>query len=157
MTARPPAGVPMFFNTILGRRAARDLEAATLDHARRTLARVGLAHLAAQQANALPYARQRLLEIARAIAREPKLMLLDEPAAGMNMTEARELMALVRSIRDDGITILLVEHNMRLVMDISERITVLDFGRKIAEGTPHEVRNDPDVIRAYLGTGRKRA
>jgi len=84
-------------------------------------------------------------------------MLLDEPAAGMNMTEARELMALVRSIRDDGITILLVEHNMRLVMDISERITVLDFGRKIAEGTADEVRNDPDVIRAYLGTGRKRA
>jgi branched-chain amino acid transport system ATP-binding protein len=157
MTARPPAGPAMFFNTILGMRAARDLEAATLDHARRALRRVGLEHLAAQQANALAYARQRLLEIARALAREPKLMLLDEPAAGMNMTEARELMALVRSIRDDGITILLVEHNMRLVMDISERITVLDFGKKIAEGTPHEVRNDPDVIRAYLGTGRKRA
>ena len=156
-TARPPPGPGMFFKTVLGLRAARDLEAATLSHARRALDRVGLAHLAAQQANALPYARQRLLEIARALAREPKLMLLDEPAAGMNMTEARELMALVRGIRDDGITILLVEHNMRLVMDISERITVLDFGKKIAEGTPDEVRANSDVIRAYLGTGRKRA
>jgi branched-chain amino acid transport system ATP-binding protein len=157
MTARPLAGPAMFFSTVLGLRAARDLEAATVEHARRALKRVGLEQLADTKANALPYARQRLLEIARALAREPKLMLLDEPAAGMNMTEARELMTLVRSIRDDGITILLVEHNMRLVMDISERITVLDFGKKIAEGTPDEVRSNPDVIRAYLGTGRKRA
>jgi branched-chain amino acid transport system ATP-binding protein len=157
MTARPLAGPAMFFSTVLGLRAARDLEAATVKHARRALKRVGLERLADTKANALPYARQRLLEIARALAREPKLMLLDEPAAGMNMTEARELMTLVRSIRDDGITILLVEHNMRLVMDISERITVLDFGKKIAEGTPDEVRSNPDVIRAYLGTGRKRA
>jgi ABC-type branched-subunit amino acid transport system ATPase component len=157
MTARPPAGPAMFISTILATRQARGVEAATLDHARRALKRLGLEHLEGQKANALPYARQRLLEIARALAREPKLMLLDEPAAGMNMTEARELMMLVRSIRDDGITIVLVEHNMRLVMDISERITVLDFGKKIAEGTPSEVRTDPDVIRAYLGTGRKRA
>jgi branched-chain amino acid transport system ATP-binding protein len=157
MTARPPAGASMFLSTVLGLRAARDLETATVEHARRALKRVGLEYLAEHKANALPYARQRLLEIARALAREPKLMLLDEPAAGMNMTEARELMTLVRSIRDDGITIVLVEHNMRLVMDISERITVLDFGKKIAEGTPDEVRSNPDVIRAYLGTGRKRA
>ena len=157
MTARPPAGPSMFISTILATRNARCVEAATHEHARRALRRLGLEHLAGQKANALPYARQRLLEIARALAREPKLMLLDEPAAGMNMTEARELMTLVRSIRDDGITIVLVEHNMRLVMDISERITVLDFGKKIAEGTPNEVRADPDVIRAYLGTGRKRA
>jgi branched-chain amino acid transport system ATP-binding protein len=147
----------MFFNTVLGLRAARELESATAGHARRALKRVGLEQFTQHKANALPYARQRLLEIARALAREPKLMLLDEPAAGMNMTEARELMALVRSIRDDGITIVLVEHNMRLVMDISERITVLDFGKKIAEGTPDDVRSNPDVIRAYLGTGRKRA
>jgi ABC-type branched-subunit amino acid transport system ATPase component len=157
MTARPAPGARMFGSVVLGLRSARAYEAATHEHARRALARVGLDHLADRQANTLPYARQRLLEIARALAREPKLMLLDEPAAGMNMTEARELMALVRSIRDDGITILLVEHNMRLVMDISERITVLDFGRKVAEGTADEVRNNPDVIRAYLGTGRKRA
>jgi ABC-type branched-subunit amino acid transport system ATPase component len=157
MTARPPPGPRMFANVVLGTRAARTHEAAVHEHALRALARVGLDQLADRPASTLPYARQRLLEIARALAREPKLMLLDEPAAGMNMTEARELMRLVRSIRDDGITVLLVEHNMRLVMDISERITVLDFGRKVGEGTPEEVRNDPQVIRAYLGTGRKRA
>jgi len=100
---------------------------------------------------------QRRLEIARALASAPRLLLLDEPAAGMNPAEVAELGQLIRRIRSTGITILLVEHNMRLVMDISERITVLDFGRKIAEGTADEVRNDPDVIRAYLGTGRKRA
>lgn len=91
------------------------------------------------------------------MAREPKLILLDEPAAGMNMTEAMELLALVRRIRDAGITIILVEHNMRLVMGIAERVTVLNFGRMIVQGTPDKIRNDTEVIRAYLGRARHRA
>jgi branched-chain amino acid transport system ATP-binding protein len=154
MTARPIGG-RMFLPVVFATKAARDAEAAARDKALTALRTVGLESLASEPAASLPYARQRLLEIARALAREPKLMLLDEPAAGMNMTEAMELMALVRRIRDTGVTILLVEHNMRLVMGISERITVLDFGKRIAEGTAAEVRDDPEVIRAYLG--RKRA
>src|SRR5690606_2163274 len=101
----------------------------------------------------LPYGAQRRLELARALAAEPKLILLDEPAAGMNAQETAELLELIRKLKERGITVILIEHDMKLVMGISERIVVLDHGRKIAEGTPEEVRRNEAVITAYLGAG----
>lgn len=116
----------------------------------------GLAHLAAERAGSLPYGAQRRLEIARALATSPRLLLLDEPAAGMNPAEVDELSELIKYVRERfRVTILLIEHQMKMVMGICERLTVLDFGRIIAEGTPEEVRNDERVLEAYLGRGVK--
>ncbi len=126
-------------------------EAAIEAEATRLLGEVGLLAHAHERAGDLPFGKQRLLEIARALATEPKLLLLDEPAAGLNSAEAAELGSFIRRIRDGGITVLLVEHHMELIMDISDAIFVLNFGQSLAQGTPAEIKNDPAVIAAYLG------
>ncbi|MED4583954.1 ABC transporter ATP-binding protein [Brevibacillus choshinensis] len=122
------------------------------ERAKTWLEKVGLSSLTASQAGSLPYGKLRLMEIARAMVAEPRLLLLDEPAAGLNHTETAEMSRMFQEIRQNGTAILLVEHDMDMIMTIADRIVVLDQGSKIAEGTPREIQENPRVIAAYLGT-----
>jgi branched-chain amino acid transport system ATP-binding protein len=132
-------------------RRHRQEEAEGFEKAMELLRFMGIHSRAGDAARNLPYGYQRRLEIARALATGPKLLCLDEPAAGFNPAEKAELLDLIRKIRDQGYTVLLIEHDMRLVMGVTDRIVVLEFGRKIAEGSPAEIRDNPAVIAAYLG------
>jgi ABC-type branched-subunit amino acid transport system ATPase component len=147
-TAQAPVGA---FSALLGLPAARRSEAEARQRAHARLDFVGLTRRAHDPAGALPYGNQRLLEIGRALATDPAVLLLDEPGAGFNSEEKRGLADLLRAIRDSGVSVVLVEHDMPLVMGVADRISVLNFGEKIAEGAPREIAADRAVIDAYLG------
>jgi len=142
-----------FWQTVLKTPGARRREDAIRQNAEEILELVGIPHLAGLTAGSLPHGHKRMLGIAIALACRPKLLLLDEPLAGMNVAEVDDTIALVRRLWESGLTILLIEHNMRAAMSVCQRFHVLSFGRKIAEGTPDEIKNNPEVVRAYLGTG----
>lgn len=154
LVGRHPRMQASWIESLLHTSSMRKEESESLEEALRLLRFVGLSGLGDQLARNLPYGAQRRLEIARALANQPKLLLLDEPTAGMNLHETGEMMRFIQNLRDElGITILLIEHDMSVVMGISEQVSVLDYGMKIAEGSPSEIQGNTKVIEAYLGRG----
>ncbi len=157
LTGLHRSGRSNLWDMLLRTRREKESERELVETAQDLLRFVGLEQRASEQAGVLPYGEQRLMGVALALAVKPSMLLLDEPVSGMNPAETARFVKLVEKIHHSGVTILLVEHDMPMVMEVCDRIVVLNYGRIIAEGTPSEIQNNPEVIRAYLGQGKKRA